>query len=557
MNIDPQDLTVLIVEDDPHVLLGCQQALALEDIPSVGVGSAEEALKRVGENFAGIVISDIRLPGIDGLELLTRLKALDKSLPVVLITGHGDISMAVGAMRNGAYDFMEKPFSPERLVDVARRALEQRGLAREVWSLRRQLAERDSLEGRIIGRSPAMQNLRELIANVADTSANVLIEGETGTGKELVARCLHDFSRRHAHQFVALNCGGLPENLFESEIFGHEANAFTGAGKRRIGKIEHAHEGTLFLDEVESMPINLQIKLLRVLQERTLERLGSNQSVAVDCRVIAATKSDLDELSRASQFRSDLYYRLNVVTLELPPLRERREDILQLFEHFLQQSSLRFDRTAPELDNQTLSSLMSHDWPGNVRELRNVAERFALGLPAFKKRRRQHRPRPGLYRSGGSLRTQPAQRRPATQRRQLDPSQPGAGDGQDHPVRQSQKIWVESLMDLFLKAALGAAVVLILAALAKTRNYYIAGLVPLFPTFALIAHYIVGKGRSVEDLKTTILFGMWSIIPYFVYLATLYVMVDRMRLEASLAVAAVAWLMAATILVSIWVRVHT
>ena len=379
------DLTVLIVEDDPHVLLGCQQALALEDIRSEGVSSAEQALALVGDNFPGIVISDIRLPGMDGLELLKHLKARDRTLPVVLITGHGDISMAVGAMRDGAYDFMEKPFSPERLVDVARRALEQRSLAREVWSLRRQLAERDSLEGRIIGRSPAMQQLRELIANVADTSANVLIEGETGTGKELVARCLHDFSRRQPQQFVALNCGGLPENLFESEIFGHEANAFTGAGKRRIGKIEHAHGGTLFLDEVESMPLNLQIKLLRVLQERTLERLGSNQSIDVDCRVIAATKSDLDQLSKASQFRSDLYYRLNVVTLELPPLRERREDILQLFEYFLQQSSLRFDRTAPELDNQTLSSLMSHDWPGNVRELRNVAERFALGLPAFKK----------------------------------------------------------------------------------------------------------------------------------------------------------------------------
>jgi two-component system response regulator AauR len=379
------DLTVLIVEDDPHVLLGCQQALALEDIHSEGVASAEEALARVGDDFAGIVVSDIRLPGIDGLELLTRLKARDRSLPVVLITGHGDVSMAVNAMRDGAYDFMEKPFSPERLVEVVRRALEQRGLAREVWSLRKQLAERDSLEGRIIGRSPAMQELRALIANVADTSANVLIEGETGTGKELVARCLHDFSRRHAKQFVALNCGGLPENLFESEIFGHEANAFTGAGKRRIGKIEHAHHGTLFLDEVESMPINLQIKLLRVLQERTLERLGSNQSVAVDCRVIAATKSDLAELSKASQFRSDLYYRLNVVTLELPPLRERREDILQLFEHFLQVSALRFDRETPSLDPQTMAALMGHDWPGNVRELRNVAERYALGLPAFKK----------------------------------------------------------------------------------------------------------------------------------------------------------------------------
>ncbi|MFF7864718.1 MULTISPECIES: sigma-54 dependent transcriptional regulator [Pseudomonas] len=378
-------LTVLIVEDDPHVLLGCQQALALEDIACEGVGSAEQALERIGDDFAGIVVSDIRLPGIDGLELLNRLKARDRSLPVVLITGHGDIDMAVGAMRNGAYDFMEKPFSPERLVDVVRRALEQRGLSREVVALRRQLAEQSSLEGRIIGRSPAMEHLRELIANVADTSANVLIEGETGTGKELVARCLHDFSRRQSQPFVALNCGGLPENLFESEIFGHEANAFTGAGKRRIGKIEHANGGTLFLDEVESMPINLQIKLLRVLQERTLERLGSNQSIPVDCRVIAATKADLDSLGQSGQFRSDLYYRLNVVTLELPPLRERREDILQLFEHFLQQSALRFDRETPTLDSQTLSRLMAHDWPGNVRELRNVAERYALGLPAFKK----------------------------------------------------------------------------------------------------------------------------------------------------------------------------
>ncbi|WMR32615.1 sigma-54-dependent transcriptional regulator [Metapseudomonas otitidis] len=380
-----EPLTVLIVEDDPHVLLGCQQALILEDIPCIGVGSAEDALAQVGADFAGIVITDIRLPGIDGLELLSRLKARDRSLPVVLITGHGDISMAVNAMRDGAYDFMEKPFSPERLVEVARRALEKRSLDREVNALRRQLAGRQSLEQRIIGRSPAIQTLRELIANVADTAANVLIEGETGTGKELVARCLHDYSRRRDHEFVALNCGGLPENLFDSEIFGHEAHAFTGAGKRRIGKIEHANKGTLFLDEIESMPINLQIKFLRVLQEQTLERLGSNQPIPVDCRVIAATKADLDDAGKAGTFRSDLYYRLNVVTLELPPLRERREDILMLFEHFLQLASLRFDRPAPTLDNATASSLMAHDWPGNVRELRNVAERYALGLPALKK----------------------------------------------------------------------------------------------------------------------------------------------------------------------------
>jgi len=326
------ELTVLIVEDDPHVLLGCQQALALEDIQCEGVSSAEQALARVGDNFPGIVISDIRLPGMDGLELLKRLKARDRSLPVVLITGHGDISIAVGAMRDGAYDFMEKPFSPERLVDVARRALEQRSLAREVWSLRRQLAERDSLEGRIIGRSPAMQQLRELIANVADTSANVLIEGETGTGKELVARCLHDFSRRQPQQFVALNCGGLPENLFESEIFGHEANAFTGAGKRRIGKIEHANGGTLFLDEVESMPINLQIKLLRVLQERTLERLGSNQSIDVPWCVVEP--AGLGQITDFLVVGDDLVI-------------GRKGDFLDTFTQSLARQRLQFDQWPP------------------------------------------------------------------------------------------------------------------------------------------------------------------------------------------------------------------
>ncbi|WP_269964284.1 sigma-54-dependent transcriptional regulator [Pseudomonas citronellolis] len=364
-------------------MLGCQQALALEDIDSDGVASAEEALRRVGADFPGIVVSDIRLPGMDGLQLLARLREKDAQLPVVLITGHGDIAMAVQAMRDGAYDFMEKPFAPERLVDVARRALEHRRLSREIGQLRRQLAGRQALEARLIGRSPAMQALRELIANVADTSANVLIEGETGTGKELVARCLHDYSRRQAKAFVALNCGGLPESLIDSEIFGHEAHAFTGAGKRRIGKIEHADGGSLFLDEIESMPLNLQVKLLRVLQEHQLERLGSNQLIPVDCRVIAATKSDLGAMGREGSFRSDLYYRLNVITLQLPPLRERREDILMLFEHFLQQSSLRFDRPAPAIDNATAASLMAHDWPGNVRELRNVAERFALGLPVL------------------------------------------------------------------------------------------------------------------------------------------------------------------------------
>ncbi|WP_263262788.1 sigma-54 dependent transcriptional regulator [Pseudomonas sp. RIT-PI-S] len=377
-------LIVLIVEDDPHVLLGCQQALGLEDIAAEGVASAELALERVNAGFPGIVVSDIRLPGMDGLQLLDQLKARDPGLPVVLITGHGDIALAVSAMRKGAYDFMEKPFSPERLVEVVRRALEQRALALEVFSLRRQLAGRSALEQRLVGGSRPMQALREMIANVADTSANVLITGETGTGKELVARCLHDFSRRQPRPFVALNCGALPEPLFESEMLGHEANAFGGLGPRRIGKIEHAHGGTLFLDEVESMPDSLQIKMLRVLQERTVERLGSNEAVDVDIRVIAATKANLAQASHEQHLRSDFFYRLNVVTLEVPPLRERREDIPELFEYFLRQAALRFDREAPGLDSATRARLMTHDWPGNVRELRNVAERFSLGLPAFK-----------------------------------------------------------------------------------------------------------------------------------------------------------------------------
>ncbi|KZE31803.1 two-component system C4-dicarboxylate transport response regulator DctD [Crenobacter luteus] len=373
-------LTALIVEDDPAVRLGCEQALALEGIPTRGLDSAEAALREVGAGFAGIVVSDIRLPGVDGMALMRELKNRDAALPVVLITGHGDVALAVQAMKDGAYDFLEKPFSPERLVEVARRALEQRRLALEVEALRGRLAARDTLEARLIGVSPAIERLRRLIADVADTSANVLIHGETGTGKELVARCLHEASARRRQHFVAINCGGLPENLFESEIFGHEAGAFTGASKRRVGKIEHAAGGTLFLDEIESMPVGMQIKLLRVLQERTLERLGSNASIPVDTRVVAATKADLKAMGEAGRFRSDLYYRLNVVSLELPPLRERREDVPILFEHFVAQAALRFERDAPPIAPADVAALLAYPWPGNVRELRNLAERHVLGL---------------------------------------------------------------------------------------------------------------------------------------------------------------------------------
>ncbi|WP_150426996.1 sigma-54 dependent transcriptional regulator [Dechloromonas sp. CZR5] len=376
------NLKILIIEDDPDVALGCEQALQLEGLAAECVGSAELARRRLTADFPGIVISDIRLPGEDGLSLQRALQAIDPELPVVLITGHGDVSMAVQAMKDGAYDFLQKPFAPEQLVDIARRALEKRRLVLEVRTLRRQLDQRNLLDARLIGNSAGMARVRGLIGALGSSAADVLIHGETGTGKELVARCLHDASPRAKGNFVAINCGGLPETLFESEIFGHEAGAYTGASKRRIGKIEYASGGTLFLDEIETMPVPMQIKLLRVLQERTLERLGSNTPIPIDCRIIAATKEDLTVLAEQGKFRADLYYRLSVATLPLPPLRERREDIPLLFEHFLLQAAARHERPVPATPAGRIQQLVGYHWPGNVRELRNVADRCVLGIEA-------------------------------------------------------------------------------------------------------------------------------------------------------------------------------
>jgi len=373
-------LKVLIIEDDPDVRLGCEQALQLEGILTESVGSAEAAKSLLGKDFRGVIVSDIRLPRMDGMTFLREVLAVDPQLPVVLITGHGDISMAVQAMKDGAHDFIQKPFSPEYLVEVVRRALEKRQLTLEVRDLRNRLESRDQIEARLIGNADGMRKLRKLISGLADSAADVLIQGETGTGKELVARCLHEASPRRKGNFVAINCGGLPETLFESEIFGHEAGAYTGASKRRIGKIEYANGGTLFLDEIESMPVPMQIKLLRVLQERTLERLGSNTQIPVDCRIVAATKEDLRALSEQGRFRADLYYRLSVATVPLPPLRERREDIPLLFQHFLLQAAARHGRPVPPCDAAAIRQLMAYHWPGNVRELRNVADRCVLGI---------------------------------------------------------------------------------------------------------------------------------------------------------------------------------
>jgi two-component system C4-dicarboxylate transport response regulator DctD len=374
-------LRILLVEDDPIVRAGSEQAFQLAGLNVEAFSSAELVRKHITPDFSGIVISDVKLPGMSGLELLALVKSIDQGVPVILVTGHGDITMAVQAMRGGAYDFIEKPYSSEQLVEVARRALEARGLLLEVHSLRRQLEGRKGIGATLLGKSPAMQEIRRLILDIADTGADILIYGDTGTGKEMVARCLHDYSHRQKNNFVAINCGAIPETIFESEIFGHESGSFTGASKRQVGKMEFADKGTLFLDEIESLPMPLQIKLLRALQERKIERLGSNELVSVNVRVIAAAKLDLKELSDQQKFRSDLYYRLNLIVLNLPPLSERREDIPELFEHFVLLAAARYNRAAPLVSSAQMHRLIAHSWPGNVRELRNIADRFVLGIP--------------------------------------------------------------------------------------------------------------------------------------------------------------------------------
>jgi len=373
-------IQVIFVEDEEDVLLGSTQALELAGFGVEGFGSVAQARSRIVPGVPAVVVCDVKLPGTSGVAWLGEIKAIDDELPVILVTGHGDISMAVQAMRDGAYDFIEKPCSSDHLVSVVRRATDRRKLSLEVLKLREQLQSWRGIQASLIGRSAQMERLRRTVRALADAPADVVIYGETGTGKDLVARCLHDHSaRRHGH-FVPLNCGGLPETLVESELFGHEVGAFTGATRRRTGKFEHANGGTLFLDEIESMPLSVQVKFLRAIQERSIERVGSNDMIPVDCRIVAASKDDLKLLSDQKKFRADLYYRIGVAFIELPPLRERREDIPLLFEHLTLQAATRFGRPAPMLDSTQLSALMAHSWPGNVRELRNVADRFVLGL---------------------------------------------------------------------------------------------------------------------------------------------------------------------------------
>jgi len=368
---------VLIVDDEPAIQASLRGVLEDEGYRVSAVGSGADALAFFTDECPDLTFLDIWMEGMDGLETLAVLKRLRPDATVVMISGHGTIEMALKATRLGAWDFVEKPLSLEKTLVTATRALEHARLAREHAALRESLRQHPD----IIGASAGVRRLREQIATAAPTSGRVLIHGENGSGKELVARAIHAGSARRGAPFVEVNCAAIPEELIESELFGHEKGAFTGALARRRGKFELADGGTLFLDEIGDMSLKTQAKVLRALEERAFERVGGTDTIRVDVRVIAASNRNLETLIREGRFRDDLYYRLNVIPIEVPPLRERREDIPELVNHFIAVFCAENGRRAKTLTSQALAYFVAYDWPGNVRELRNMVERLVIMSP--------------------------------------------------------------------------------------------------------------------------------------------------------------------------------
>ncbi|PYN87790.1 MAG: sigma-54-dependent Fis family transcriptional regulator [Candidatus Rokuibacteriota bacterium] len=367
---------VLVVDDDPGVRESFR--LILEDhYDVVDVPDGPSALDVVRASAVDLVLLDIRLPGMDGIEVLERIKALDEGIEVILVTAVKTVRTAVAAMKLGAFDYLTKPFEEDELLSLSRRALERRALEREVAFLRSELARAHDLD-EIVGRHPAIEKLHGLIAQVARTSTTVLITGESGTGKELVARAIHHQGPRRDGPFVAVNPAAIAETLIESDLFGHEKGAFTGAHRRKLGKFELAQGGTVFLDEIGTLRSELQVKLLRVLQEREVERVGGTRPVKIDVRFIAATNTNLKEAVARGTFREDLYYRLNVVPVVVPPLRERIQDVPLLVDHFIRRDNRRFHKRIDGPSPETLAALQAYRWPGNVRELENVVERCVV-----------------------------------------------------------------------------------------------------------------------------------------------------------------------------------
>lgn len=371
--------TVALIEDDTDFRAALAERLEVEDLVVRPYRSAEAALTDIDADFPGVIVTDLRMPGLDGRQLLNRIQGLDPALPVILITGHGDIADAVAAMRDGAYDFVAKPFPFDRLHDSLQRALEKRALVLDNRRLTA-LSSEAGLELPLLGESRAIRSLRATIAQIADARMDVLIEGETGVGKEAVARALHSGGRRRLHPFVAVNCGAFPDGLIESEMFGHELGAFAGALRRHVGHVERAHNGSLYLDAVESMPPAVQVRMLRVLEEREVQPIGAQEPRIVDLRVLASSAEDLEAAVADGRVRQDLYYRLNVVRLKIPPLRERREDIPLLFASLLARAPVGADGLVPPITDAVRARLLEHPWPGNIRELSHFAHRFALGL---------------------------------------------------------------------------------------------------------------------------------------------------------------------------------
>lgn len=368
---------ILLVDDDERLRRAAGKVLAAENYHVTSAATGEEALAALKERNFALMVSDLRLPDLDGINLLKRAREIRPETEVVMITGHGSIEQAVEAMRLGAYDFIQKPLDSAALLRIVAKALEKQRLASENRQLRRQLAQRRGVEA-LIGDSPAMQSVKRLIGQVAPTDVNVLIQGESGTGKEVVADALHQLSVRRDCALVKISCAAIPETLLESELFGHERGAFTGAAATRPGKFELADGGTLMLDEIAEMSPQLQAKLLRVLQDGTFQRLGGNQELRCDVRLLCATHADIPKAIAGEKFRQDLYYRINTVQIVLPPLRERLEDIPLLAGHFLQVSAAEMGRAVRAIAPMALDRLMTHSWPGNVRELNHVIQRAVV-----------------------------------------------------------------------------------------------------------------------------------------------------------------------------------
>jgi DNA-binding NtrC family response regulator len=369
---------ILVVEDDAAQRVGLQQLLRSWGYSVDVAMNGREALERIAHERPTIVLSDLVMPTMDGLELLRALKQQpDPEVTVVLMTAQGSVETAVEAIKQGAYDYVSKPVDPQRLKILLDQIVERNGMSREMRVLRRQLREHGTF-GKMIGGSDEMRRIYQVIEQAAPTSASVLVTGESGTGKELVAQTIHHLSPRTSHPFVALNCAAIPDTLLESELFGHEKGAFTGAIARRAGCFELANRGTLFLDEIAEMTPVTQAKLLRVLQERTFRTLGGSREQAVDIRVVAATNAEPTEAVRQGKLREDLYYRLNVFAIRLPPLRERKDDIPLLAEAFIREFNARNNRSVTGVNDRVAQMFQRHDWPGNVRELRNVIERATI-----------------------------------------------------------------------------------------------------------------------------------------------------------------------------------